>query len=171
MKAIKLLATSALLMGSAVLVAPGIAAEIDKTAQGYHHMGKSGHHHSKGDKQYTGHVGRMAHVLGLTDTQKETLKSQREADKTTRVALQGQIKNARLALNSAVEAGANEAELNALAEALGSAQAQQALAAAKNHQAFLAVLTEEQKQTLVELKSKRMERKGFRKESREPKDV
>lgn len=162
MKAIKLLATGALLVGAAGMAVPNFATETAKTGQSYHHSGKAGHHHYKGDGQYAGHFGRVERALDLSDTQKETLKSQREAGKATNAVLQGEIKTARLALNSAVEAGANEAELNALAETLGRLQAQQVLAGAKRHQAFLAVLTDDQKQTLAELKSKRMERKDGR---------
>ena len=161
MKAIKLLATSALLIGAAGMVAPGMAAEAAKSCGGYH-AGKDWH---KGEK----HAGHLARALDLTDAQKATLKSQREADKAARAALHEQLKDARTALNNASAAGANDAELNSLAETLGRLQAQQALNGAKSHQAFLAVLTAEQKQTLSELKSKRMERKEFRKEARDSK--
>lgn len=169
MRAIKLLATGAFLVGAASMAVPNFATETDKAGQAYHHSGKTGHHHYKGDGQYAGHFGRLERALNLSDAQKETLKSQREAGKATRAALHGEIKKARLALNLAVEVGANEAELNALAEALGRVQAQQALTNAKSHQAFLAVLTDDQKQTLAELKAKRMERTDWRKGPREHK--
>lgn len=166
MKAIKLLATGALLLGAAGMVVPSMAAEATKPCDGGgYHASKDGHHGGK----HAGHHGRMARVLDLSDAQKETLKSQREANKAARGALHSQLKEARTALNAATEAGANDAELNALAETLGRLQAQQALAGAKNHQAFLAVLTDEQKQTLSEMKSKRMERKGSRKNDSESK--
>lgn len=166
MKAIKLLATGALLLGTAGMVVPSMAAEAAKPCNGGgYHASKDGHYGGK----HAGHQGRMARVLDLSDAQKETLKSQREANKAARGALHSQLKEARTALNTATEAGANDAELNALAETLGRLQAQQALAGAKNHQAFLAVLTDEQKQTLAEMKSKRMERKGSRKNDSESK--
>lgn len=165
MKAIKLLATGALLLGAAGMVVPSIAADAKPCDSGTYHTGKDGHHGGK----HAGHFGRMERALDLSDAQKETLKSQREANKAARAALHDQLKEARTALNTATEAGANDAELNSLAETLGRLQAQQALAGAKNHQAFLAVLTDEQKQTLAEMKSKRMERKGSRKNDSESK--
>lgn len=166
MKAIKLLATGALLIGAASMVVPSIAADTTKPCDGAnYHIGKEGHHGGK----HAGHFGRMERALDLSDAQKEALKSQREANKAARAALHDQLKEARTALNTATEAGANDAELNALAETLGRLQAQQALAGAKNHQAFLAILTDEQKQTLAEMKSKRMERKGSRKNDSESK--
>ncbi|MFC3115451.1 Spy/CpxP family protein refolding chaperone [Cellvibrio fontiphilus] len=162
MNTIKFMAAGALLVGAATLAATGIAAETGKTCDGAraaHHMSKGGHHGGK----YAGHLGRLERKLDLSETQKATLKSQREANRSARETLHEQLVKARTALDTAVETGANEAELTALADALGRLQAQQALAGAKNHQAFLAVLTEEQKQTLAELKSKRMERNGARK--------
>lgn len=162
MNTIKFMAAGALLIGAATLAAPGITAETGKTCDGVraaHHMSKGSHHGGK----YTGHLGRLERKLDLSETQKATLQSQREANRSAREALHEQLGKARTALDKAVEIGANEAELTALADALGRLQAQQALAGAKNHQAFLAVLTEEQKQTLAELKSKRMKREGARK--------
>ncbi len=162
MKAIKLLATSALLIGAAGMVVPGIAAEAGKPYGGHHHAGKGWHYGEQ-------HPGHLARVLELTDAQKATLKSQREADQGSRALLHEQLKAAHTALNDAVVAGANDAELNSLAEVVARLQTQKVLAGAKSHQTFLAVLTDEQKQTLSELKSKRMERKGFRKETRDSK--
>lgn len=162
MKAIKLLATGALLIGAAGIVVPGMAADTGKSCKDGYHMDKFASHGGK----HSSHFGRG---LDLSDAQKETLKAQREANKVAHIAAKDQLKVAYAALNSAVEAGANEAELNALAETLGRMHAQQALAGAKKHQAFLAVLTDEQKQALSERKSKRMERKEFRKDTRDSK--
>jgi Spy/CpxP family protein refolding chaperone len=103
----------------------------------------------------------------LTDVQKETLKAQREADKTAREVLHTKLFAAREALATAVNAGANDAEISALADTLGKLHAEQALAGAKAQKAFLAVLTAEQKQTLAELKAKRQDRKDGRKAARE----
>ena len=157
MKAIKLLAASALLIGATGMVVPTMAAEAGKSCKDGYHMNKFAGHSVK----HAGHFGR---VLDLSDEQKATLKAQRDANKDAQLAVKKQLHEARAALTTAVEAGANEAELNALAETLGRLQAQQALAGAKNHQAFLAVLTQEQKDALAEFNSKRFERKGPRRD-------
>ncbi len=169
MNAIKFLATGALFVGAVSLGTPGIAAEVADSCKGAHaahHMSKGGGHHGG---KYAGHLGRLERALDLSESQKETLKSQREANKAAREALHEQLAAARTALDNAAEAGANEAELNALAETLGRLQAQQALMGAKHHQAFLAVLTDAQKQTLADIKSKRLERKASRKGENESK--
>lgn len=159
MKANKLLATSLLLLSVTSIALPTMAGESD------------GRHHDRKWTQSEGFDGRefrhLGKALALTDAQKETLKAQREATKSARGDLQTKLADARDALATAVEAGANDAELNALADVLGKLHAEQALANAKAKQTFLAVLTAEQKQTLAEAKSKRMERKGERKEARE----
>lgn len=151
MKAIKFLATSAFLVASVGLVAPTIVSagqDCDRK-----------HHSDKHDRfSHKEHFGRLDKVLDLTDAQQEALETQREASKTDRKAMHINIQNARFALNNAVEAGANEAELSAQAEVLGKLHAEQALATARDHTAFLALLTPEQKARLAELKAKRTER-------------
>ncbi len=152
MKIFKVLATSALLLGAIALAAPGFAGgDIDRGD--WKHHGERGHGH--GDK-------RLEKLLDLTDAQKETLKTQRDANKVARDALHTKIADTRESLASAVESGANDAELAALAETLGKLHAEQALAGAKAHRAFVAVLTDEQKQKLAELKTKREEHKKSR---------
>lgn len=163
MKSNKLLVASILLFSAASIAVPSMAGDRGKGCDDMRHAaGWSGHDGIDG-RNLRG-VGK---ALDLTDAQKETLKTQREANKSTREALQTKLFEAREALATAAGAGASDAELNALAETLGKLQAEQALAGAKNQQAFLAVLTEEQKQTLAELKAKRLERKENRKEALE----
>ncbi|WP_323814668.1 Spy/CpxP family protein refolding chaperone [Cellvibrio sp. NN19] len=162
MKSSKLFATGILLVSMGSIAMPSLAGEGrkdcggDMRAAGW--AGKDGF-----DGRAFRHVGK---ALELTDAQKETLKAQRETNKTARQALQGKVIDAREALMTAVNSGANDAELSVLAETLGKLQAEQALAAANAQKAFLAVLTEDQKQTLAEIKTKRMERKESRKEAR-----
>jgi periplasmic protein CpxP/Spy len=158
MKSTKLLATSILLFSAA-----SMAGEAGKKCDVKNHATSWGEPGQMGGA----HVRHLGKALKLTDAQKETLKAQREADKPARDALHTKLKAAREALAAAVDAGANEAELNALSETLGKLHAEQALAGAKAKKAFLAVLTEEQKQTMAELKVKRLERKMERKEKRE----
>lgn len=163
MRSIKLLTAGALLVGATSLVVPVIAAEAGKQCGGRHHAAKWAEHEGYSGREFR-HFGQ---ALALTDAQKETLKTRREADKAARDVLHTKLADARKALAAAVDAGANDTELSALAEVLGKLHAEQALAGAKAQKTFLAVLTEEQKQTLVELKNKRQERRGGHRESRE----
>lgn len=162
MKSNKLLATGILLLSVAGAAVTTMAAEGDHCG-GKHHAGKWSDQDDFAGRDFR-HVGQ---ALALTDAQKETLKAQRETNKAAREALQTKIADARKALTLAVDAGANESELNALADRLGKLQGEQALAGAKTQKAFLAVLTPEQKQTLANLKAKRLERRTDRNESRE----
>jgi protein CpxP len=163
MKSNKLLATGILLLSVVSIAVPTIAGEARKNCESKHHAAKWTGHDSFAGREFR-HAGK---ALALTDAQKETLKAQREADEAARDALQAKLANARSALATAVDTGANDAELNALADTLGKLHAEQALAGAKAKQAFLGVLTEEQKQTLAEAKTKRLERKTERQEARE----
>lgn len=152
-----------LMLGAASIAIPTIAGESGKNCEGKHHAAKWAQHEgfAGGELKY------MGKKLALTDAQKQTLKAQRKADENERDARHAKLAEARAALANAVEAGANDAELNALADSLGKLHAEQALAGAKAKKAFLTVLTEEQKQTLAEAKAKRLERKAERREARE----
>lgn len=150
MKSFKLLAGSVLLLGSVALAMPGFAGERGGKGEWRQHGG------------WEGHGGRIEKLLDLTDAQKETLKAQREAQADAREAQQAKIAKAHEALAAAVEAGANDAELSALADTLGKLHAEQVLAGAKARKAFVAVLTDEQKQKLADLKAKREERRNAR---------
>lgn len=161
MKPIRLYAAGFLLLSIAM---PGFAGEGHKGCDGMR-SGMGWHASEQFDGRGLRHLGK---ALALTDAQKDTLKTQREANKASRDALQTRLFDARKALASAVDRGASDAELTALAETLGKLHAEQALAGANSQKAFLAVLTDEQKQTLVELKAKRMEHKEHGKSSREP---
>ena len=147
MNRLKIAATAAILSSAIALAAPSIAGG----KPGCGERGPWGHEHG-GYKALGGH---LASKLDLTDAQKETLKTQRDANKAAMDALRTKVAAAREALASAVESGANEAELAALADDLGKLHAEKVLSGAKAHQAFLALLTDEQKQKLAELKAKR----------------
>ena len=155
MNMIKLLSASAVLL-SAVSVMPVMAGGAGKDCDVTHHMGHWGE---------TGfrHAGR---VLDLSDDQKATLKTQHEATKAEREQRHSERVKARAALEAAAKSGANDAELAVLAEALGKLQAEQELAAIKARQAFLAVLTDEQKAKLAKRSAKRF---GHRMERSQPK--
>lgn len=154
---------TALLLTSASIAVPTIAGESGKNCASKHHATKWSQHDdfSGGDLHY------MGKKLALTEAQKETVKTQREADESARTARHAKLVEARNALAAAVEAAANDAELNALADSLGKLHAEHALAGAKAKKAFLAVLTQDQKQALADAKAKRSERKATCKEARE----
>jgi Spy/CpxP family protein refolding chaperone len=154
MKSNRLLAIGVLLLSVTSVAVPALAGDAGKNCDARHHTRWAGHENF-GGRDFR-HLGK---ALDLTDAQKETLKAQRETDKAAREALFAKLADARQSLATAVNAGANDAELNALADTLGKLHAEQALAGAKAHQAFLATLTAEQKQTLAELKTKRLEHK------------
>lgn len=120
----------------------------------------AGEHH-KGYKHERPTVGMHEHKFGrhlsnalsLTEEQQQALKSHREAQSEARRGLHKQTREAEKALISAVNAGASDNELQALANELGKLKASVALERAKSHKAFLAVLTPEQQQKLEELKA------------------
>lgn len=149
MNQLKIAATAAILSGALVLAAPTMAGDKcgDRGGWGHEHGG----HHDLG--------GHLVNKLDLTDAQKETLKTQREVNKAAMDGLRTKIDAARDRLARAVESGANDTELAALAEDLGKLHAEKILSGAKAHKAFLALLTDEQKQKLAEFKAKREERR------------
>lgn len=121
---------------------------------------KSQHHgqrHVDGAYPDKKHFRKMNHGLALTTEQKQQLAEQRDLQKPEIQQQRIAVAEARLALRSAIEANADEAQLQHLADELGSLLAQQTLARAKQHQLFLSVLTPEQQEMLAQLKQ---ERKG-----------
>ena len=159
MNIIKLLVSGVILCG-AVSTASVMAGDTEKKCDVKHHSGKMAEHDGFDRREFR----QMGQALALTDAQKTILKSQRDADKSARDAFHLELKAARDALNTAVEAGANDAELAALTDTLGKLQAEKALTGAKKQQAFLALLTDDQKQKFAEMKAKRMEHKTARKQ-------
>ena len=162
MKLNKSIAVGILVVGFSSISMQGMAGDGQKGCDGSRH-GSTWEANAGFDGRAARHLSK---ALELTDEQKATLKTQREANKNARDTLQGKVFEARNALTMAVNAGANYTELSALTETLGNLHAEQALAAANAQKAFFAVLTEDQKQTLAEIKSKRLERKANRKEAR-----
>jgi protein CpxP len=163
MKSNKALVAGLLLLSAASIAVPTIAGGAGKNCEGKHHAAKWAEHEGFAGREFR-HLGQE---LALTDAQKETLKAQRDANKSARDVLHTQLKDTREALTTAVNAGANDSELNALTETLGRLHAEQALAGAKAQKAFLAVLTDEQKRVMADVKTKRLERKMEHKEKRE----
>lgn len=160
MKLTRTLMAGLFLLGAASIAVPTLSGETGKNCGAKHHGSKWAGHEGFAGLELR-HLGKS---LALTDAQKETLKAQRAANESARAALHEKTEDARSALVAAVEAGANDAELGALADSLGKLHAEQALLGAKAKQAFLAILTEEQKQELAEARAKRLERKADRAE-------
>lgn len=106
------------------------------------------------------HERHITKALSLTEEQQQTLKSQRETQAQARQQLREQTRKAEEALISAVNSGANDSELQILANELGKLKATASLERAKSHKAFLAVLTPEQQQALQEMKAGHKDKKG-----------
>jgi protein CpxP len=154
MKMIKLLSAGVILL-SAASVTPVMAHGHGKDFDAKHHAGHWGGPAGFGGPEFR-HFG---YGLNLTEDQKATIKAQHETTKVERKQLHKKLVEARAALESAAKAGANDAELGVLADALGKLHGERELAAIKDRQAFLAVLTDEQKAKLAERGAKRFERK------------
>lgn len=107
------------------------------------------HHH--GAKEFR--IDKKEARLQLTEEQRFQLAALR--DDASDNALRLEERKARSAFNSAVQAGANDAELQVLAEALGKLHAQKMVAGVKAKRDFESVLTPEQKQQLQERRAKR----------------
>ena len=157
MKTIKLLATG-IIVFSAVTLMPAMADEMGKVCDVKHHAHKWGSRDGDSTREFS-HLGRG---LNLTDVQKETLKGQRDTSSMSRQARKRKLVAAHEALKTAAFGGANDVELAALADNLGKLQTEQALVSAKMQQAFLAVLTVEQKQKMAAIKAKHNERRDKR---------
>lgn len=137
-------------VGSVSLAEVGVVKQDDKIQQ--HSL-----RHVDGPRLDKKHFRKMNHALGLTQEQKQLLAEQREVRKPELQQQRKALAEARRALHSAIEANADEAQLQHIADELGSLIAQQTLAKAKQQQFFLSVLTPEQKEKLAQLKQ---ERKG-----------
>lgn len=108
----------------------------------------------------------MARALSLTEEQQQTLKDQRQAGAETRKQLQEQIRAKEQGLQEAVNSGASDSKLQEMANELGKLKATAVLERAKSHQAFLAVLTPEQKQKFDQLKAEHKDKKSWREKHR-----
>ena len=149
-----------LVLGSA-LTASGMVLAFPDGDEG--HRGHKGHHgggHHK-ERMYE----HLAEKLDLTEGQKAQLKADREASKEARKAARKEAHEVRQQLREAVEAGADQATLDALGAKIGQLEVQKMQRMHQKRVQFESILTDEQKAKLEEMKAehktrheKRMER-------------
>ncbi|GAA5523811.1 hypothetical protein Maes01_00360 [Microbulbifer aestuariivivens] len=101
---------------------------------------------------------RMADELQLTEDQIAQLKANREANKEQRMAQRQEMRKLREQLRKAIEAGADQATLDQLGAELSRLEIAQMQERQRRHQELEAMLTDEQKAKLEEMKSQRKER-------------
>ncbi|WP_444941092.1 Spy/CpxP family protein refolding chaperone [Microbulbifer sp. ZKSA004] len=106
----------------------------------------------------------MVRQLELTEGQQAQLKANRESTREARMAQREQMIELRQQINEAIESGADQTTLDQLGEELGKLKVQQM----QNHdtmkEQFKAILTDEQKAKLEQLKSERKERQMKRRD-------
>lgn len=121
--------------------------------------GDHGPHHHK--QRMFEHI---ADELDLTEGQKAQLKANREASKEAFKARREAMHEAHKALRDAVSSGADQATLDSLGAKIGALEVQKAQEMEKQRTQFEAILTDEQKTRLEEMKAERKERFEKRKQ-------
>lgn len=121
--------------------------------------GDHGPHHFKG--HFFEH---MAEELDLTEGQKAQLKANREAAREAHKAQRQQMRELHRQLRAAIESGADQATLDSLGAELGRLQVAKMQQMHKQRQQFEAILTDEQKAKLEQLKAERKERRKERRQ-------
>ncbi|MCO1335058.1 Spy/CpxP family protein refolding chaperone [Microbulbifer sp. OS29] len=117
-----------------------------------------------------GHQGRgfdhMMRQLELTEGQQAQLKANRESTREARMAQRKQLIELRKQISTAIESGADQATLDQLSEEFGKLKVQEMANHKKMREQFKAILTDEQKAKLEQLKSERQESRMKRREER-----
>lgn len=103
----------------------------------------------------------LAGYLGLTDAQKTQAQAIFDAEKTASETLSGEAEAARDALSAAVKAGAADAQIDTLSNAVGAIHAKLTAVHAKAQVKFRAILTAEQKAKLDARESNGPGRQSF----------
>lgn len=153
-------AMTAGLMLAATLAVPGMTLAQNDDFESPVVIKRVGHHGHHGHHFFE----RMAQELDLTEGQKAQLKANREANKGVRKASREQRRELHKQIREALNSGADQATLDSLGAELGKLEIAKMQQMRERHQQFEAILTEEQKAKLEELKAERKERwKGKRK--------
>lgn len=103
----------------------------------------------------------MAEELELTEGQVAQLKANREANRDARKAQRKQMRELHKQLREAIESGADQATLDELGVQLGQLHVAKMQEMQQMRQQFEAILTEEQKAGLKQLKAERGDRHHF----------
>ena len=147
-----------LVLGSALTTSGMVLAFQDEDGGHYGHKGHHGGGHHM-ERMYE----RMAEKLELTEGQKAQLKADREASKAARKAHRQEAHAVHKQLREAIESGADQATLDALGAKLGQLEVQKMQRRQQMHAQFEAILTDEQKAKLEEMKAERKARYEERK--------
>jgi len=99
-------------------------------------------------------MGKMAESLGLSDEQREQVKSIHEASKDEMKALKESSKQGRMALKEAVDSGASDSEIDELSAQQGKLMGEMIALKTKNKSRVAAVLTDEQRAKAKEMRGK-----------------
>lgn len=145
MKNWKAVAGSLVLAGA--LAAPGMS--LASGGGGHHH----GPHHSK-HRMFQ----HMAEKLELTEGQKAQLKADRDANREAQKAQREKRREIHKQLREAIESGADQATLDQLGAELGKLQVARMQAMHEQHRQFEAILTDEQKTKLEQMRAERKAR-------------
>jgi len=143
--------------GSAAAIAQGSG---DGERSWKHHSGK--HHGGKHGGMYM--MKRMAKKLDLSDDQITQMKATREAQKVDNQALREEMKALRTVMQN-VDASDTDA-VAALAKTKGELAEKMFIARSAARAAFEAILTDEQKAKMAEMKAERKARREARKQKR-----
>ncbi|WP_193164546.1 Spy/CpxP family protein refolding chaperone [Microbulbifer hainanensis] len=155
MKNWRAIAGSVVLAGA--LVAPGLSMAFGPDDRG---PGGPGH--------FREHMfERMADKLDLTEGQKAQLKANMEANREAHKAQREQMHELHKQLREAIESGADQATLDKLGAQLGKLEVAKMQEMQKMHEQFEAILTDEQKAKLKEMKAQHMERWEERRQRRQ----
>ncbi|MCA0900618.1 Spy/CpxP family protein refolding chaperone [Microbulbifer agarilyticus] len=128
---------------------------------GYH---KASHH--KGGDHYERMFDRLAEKLELTEGQKAQVKANRDAGKEAREADRKAMHEVRKQLKEAIDSGADQATLNSLGTKLGELEVRKMQRRVEMHKQFEAILTDDQRAKMEQMKAERKARWEQRKERR-----
>ena len=151
-----------LILGSALTTSGMVMAFPDGDHGRGHHNGE----HRKGGHHKERMFERLAEELELTEGQKAQMKADREAGKEARKADRQAMRDLRKQLREAIDSGADQATLDNLGAQLGKLEVAKMQHMHQKRQQFEAILTDEQKAKLEELKAERKARYEDRKARR-----
>jgi len=118
----------------------------------------------RGPRGRRGGEGRIVRELDLSEQQQQQMRSLREQG--SRETFE-RVRNAREALNEAVESGADEGTIRQLAFQFGEAEGDAAIERSRMHAQFMEILTPEQRQQYETLKAERKKEMEERRERME----
>ncbi len=137
----------------------------DKRGHGYSKHKDGKHHGKRGGKRHGGahKMQRIAKKLGLTEAQQAEIKTLREAQKEEHKALREEMKAFREKMKALDTSSADyDSQVAALADEKANFERKRFIQKSAARQAFMNVLTEEQRATLKTMKEERKNRRGKR---------